>query len=261
MVQAEEEQPAGAPEWIVTFSDMISLLVTFFVMLMSFSTMNKREEMVIVGAFQRPKPGVIEHDRGPTPVDPPPNDRLNAVHPSRGAARPHSRPDEQLLENLDEMGQRSSDEHLEMDLTEARDGLILTFDRRATFAPGSVEVPPELEAALGELGRVFQYYEHLIVVEGYTDSHFRPTPEHPTAEALSAARAEAAARILLRDSGLDPQLVQIAGLGSERPRASNLAARERTLNRRVELRVLSLSKSRAEALQRARARAEAEESR
>ena len=36
--QQEDEAPPGAPEWIVTFSDMISLLVTFFILLMTFST-------------------------------------------------------------------------------------------------------------------------------------------------------------------------------------------------------------------------------
>ena len=83
----EDEGPAGAPEWIVTFSDMVSLLVTFFVMLMSFSTISTNDSMMIVEAFSMSRGGVIENPKGPDAVEPPERDRMNAVHSLRGAPR------------------------------------------------------------------------------------------------------------------------------------------------------------------------------
>jgi chemotaxis protein MotB len=248
----EDEAPAGAPEWIVTFSDMISLLVTFFVMLMSFSTMEEREEMVISAAFANAGTGVVMNLKGHSAVEPPENDRMSASHPLRGALEPHSRPDEELLDNLEEMGQKKTDDRLELDFSKAVDGLQIHFGREATFAPGSSAVPPELEKRLVELGGVLEHYSHLVVVEGFTDSHFQPTPRHATAESLSAARARAAAETMLRTSRLSPDMIQVAGLGDTRPRSPNETASDRTDNRRVEVRILSLTKTRAQSIEAAR---------
>jgi len=246
----EDEGPAGAPDWIVTFSDMVSLLVTFFVMLMSFSTMEEREELLIAEAFSNASPGLVTNVNGHSAVEPPPADRMQAMHPMRGALKPHVRPDEELFENLEEMGQKSTAEHLELDFAQAPDGLLITFDRDSAFAPGSAELPADLRPRLIELARVLEHYAHLIVVEGFTDTAFQPTPRHPTAEALAAARAAAAAQVMIESSQLGPDVVQIAGLGAERPRESNDTAAGRSANRRVEVRILSLSKARAQQLSR-----------
>lgn len=254
--QHAEEAPAGAPEWIVTFSDMVSLLVTFFVMLMSFSTITTRDSMAIIAAFATSRGGVIESELGPDAVEPPESDRMSAVHPTRGAAQPHTRPDEALAENLEEMGQRLDDEHVALDLSAISDGLRIAFDERGSFAPGSAEVPPELARSLGELARIFQAYDHLVVVEGHTDGAFQPTPRYPTAESLSMARAAACARVMLSASSLSPDVLQLAALGDTRPVASNESAAERTQNRRVELRVVALSRARAARLERERAQQE-----
>ena len=90
-----EDPPQSAPEWIVTFSDMISLLVTFFVMLMSFSTMEPANEAVIQSAFGENMGGIISNDSGSNAVPQPPSDRMAATHPLRGADRPHTRPPEE----------------------------------------------------------------------------------------------------------------------------------------------------------------------
>lgn len=244
---APEEPQQGAPEWIVTFSDMISLLVTFFVMLMSFSTMEDNEAAIIVGAFGQSKGGVLQ--QGPNSAVPEPeNDRLLSTNPLRGADRPHARPPEELPENLENMGQKTTDEHVEVDFSAVTDGLLITFDERASFAPGSAEVNPALKKSLHELAQVLEHYSHLIVIEGFTDDHVAPTPRFADAQSLSAERAANAAHAMLDKSKLARDLIQVAGLGSARPRASNESASGRTQNRRVEIRVMSLSKARERAL-------------
>lgn len=244
---APEEPQQGAPEWIVTFSDMISLLVTFFVMLMSFSTMEEQEAAIIIAAFGQSKGGVLE--QGPNSAVPSPeNDRLLSTNPLRGADRPHARPPEELAENLEEMGQKRTDEHVELDFAAVSDGLLITFDERAGFAPGSTEVNAELRRALVELARVLENYSHLVVVEGFTDDRAAPTPRCPTPEALASERAANAARVMVESSKMGRDLVQVCGIGAARPRASNESASGRTQNRRVEVRVMSLSKARERAL-------------
>lgn len=236
-----EDPPQSAPDWIVTFSDMISLLVTFFVMLMSFSTIEENEAAIIVGAFGQRSGGVL--DGGPSSsVSEPPRDRMYATHPLRGGDVPHSRPAEELPENLEEMGQKLGADEIEIDFTAATDGLLLRFDDDCAFEPGSARVPAPLALALAQLGDLLQHYSHLLVIEGHANASFEPTSNLRDAEALSSARAAAAARILLDGNDLSRDLLQINGLGS----------REAERGECIEVRVLSLSKARASALARAR---------
>ena len=246
--QAEEAGPPGAPEWVVTFTDMISLLVTFFVLLMTFSSIEKYNRLRVDGWLRGTK-GVINDVGGDFAYQTLEEDLISATDIRRGAMRPHSRPFQHLQENLEEMGQKKTDEHLEYDFKDIQDGLQIVFDDAAAFAPGSAEPNEELKTSLGELARVMQFYPHLVVVEGFTDGAFRPTPDFASAEELSLARAAASVQVMLAESEISPELIQAAALGDTRPRAEDETPEGRRTNRRVEVRVIALSKARADYLE------------
>ena len=251
MAAPEEEPPEGAPDWIVTFTDLTSLLVTFFVLLMTFSSFEptEREVMVIKGIQMLGHEGVIAHKNGPTAVRPPDNDRLNAVDPLNGADSTHHRPQQHLLENMDEMGQKKSPEDVELNLNVKRDGLHLRFGPEAQFQPGSARINTFLEGGLIDLARVSEFYPNLLVIEGHTDDAFTPNAEYASADDLSLARAAAAAELMLANSNLSPHMVQIAAVGSKSPAQPNDTPEGRAANRRVEVRIVALSKSRAQKLE------------
>lgn len=245
-IEEEEESGGGAPDWIVTFSDMVSLLVTFFILLMTFSSLEKWDVFNVFGNIEGTR-GILRADGGQSATDPPAEDLMSAIHARRGAPTPHSRPPEELAENLEEMGRKKTPDDVEIDLQDVADGLVLRFDERAAFAPGSARIPPALREALVDIAGVLQHYPHLILVEGFTADDHQPTPEYPTAEALALARASAAADILLSSSRILPTRVQVSGLGPARPIAPNDSAAGRARNRRIELRILSLSRARIQA--------------
>lgn len=243
----KEDPPApGAPEWITTFVDMTSLLVTFFILLLTFSTMEEADNFPFHGDFFG-MGGSIKIDGTTSMMSGPDADVMAAMDATRGADVPHVRPPEALAENLEEMGQKLLQGQLEIDPNMVADGIVLHFDERAAFAPGSTVVNPVLAKALTELARVMEHYPNVLVIEGHTDSEFKPTPQYPTAEALACARARAAAKIMLENSNLTPMLLQVAGLGSTKPLNDNSTPSERTKNRRVEVRIQTLSKAKAEA--------------
>lgn len=246
----EEEEPKGAPEWIVTFTDLTSLLVTFFVLLMTFSSFDEteREIMTIKGLSMIGQKGIMRADKDPDMIPPPQRDRLIAVDAERGADSPHKRPQAELLENMDEMGQRKDPDEIEVNFNVKRDGLLIGFGPDACFAPGSARVERALAERLTQLAEVAQHYPNLLVVEGHTDALFQASPSYPTPESLSLARAAAAAEVLLETSALSPKMLQIAGLGSKTPRNPADSALARTENRRVEVRIVALSKSRVGSL-------------
>jgi chemotaxis protein MotB len=248
-----DDAPPGAPDWVVTFTDMISLLVTFFVLLMTFSSLDDRDLLKIDSWLHRSSSLLDEKD-GSSVQQTLEVDQIAATDLRRGARQPHSRPREELLDNIDEMGRKLTEDHLRLDLSQHIDGLILEYNEAAAFAPGSAEVSPELEKCLRETAQVLEHYPYMIVVEGTADGAFRPTARYETPEAISCARASAAAAVILANSGLRPEVVQVAGLGDTLPRGDDKTAEGRSANRRVRVRVLSLSNLRSshiEALDRA----------
>lgn len=233
----------GAPKWITTFVDMVSLLVTFFILLYTFSSIREFD------TFTYPKniistSGMFAGDASDTMVAPQ-DDLMLGMDLARGSRKRHTRPVNELRENMEEMGQKLTDEHIPIDLRRVGDGITIDFPVSAGFRPGEAEVNRTLVKSLLELGDTVQYYPLMVVVEGHTDDAFRPSPTFPDAHSLSIARAQAAADVLVDEAGFDPTLLMLEGYGPDRPRDPNAAtASERAANRRVQVRLVPMSKDR-----------------
>jgi len=228
----QDDGPAGAPEWIVTFTDMISLLVTFFVLLMTFSSLDAYD-LLKIDALLSGEGGILSARVRDTMPTPPRDDVISATDAIRGARIPHVRSPDELPDNLVEMGLRKTEEHLELDFDRAPDGLVIEFGPAEDFAPGSSEIPPSLRRSLGEIGRVLEHYPLMIVVEGSAGD---AEPDgRPSRGALAFARAAASAQVLLQESGMSPTMLQTAAL---EPATLGPASRA------VQLRILSPSKAR-----------------
>lgn len=235
----------GAPPWITTFVDMVSLLVTFFILLYTFSSIKEFD------TFTYPKnvistSGVFDGTASDTIVAPQ-DDLMLAMDLARGSKKRHTRPVDELLENMEEMGQKLTDEHLPVDLRSVADGMRLRFPKKAGFRSGDARVNTALRKSLTELADTVSLYPIMIVVEGHTDDAFVPSPTYPDAQALSIARARAAAEVLVRDGGYDPSLIMLEGYGPDRPFVDAVTASERIANRRVEARLVSMSRDRVAA--------------
>ena len=234
----------GAPLWITTFVDMTSLLVTFFILLFTFSSISEFE------SFSYPKSLLGLSGTWDTAPEKdmvaPDDDIMQAYDLLRGGRTPHARPADQLYENLEEMGQKLTEDHVEVDLRHAANGLRVMFPERAAFAPGSTFVSAPLRTALRELGSTMEHYPHVVLLEGFTDDAFTPSPAYPTAEDLSLARAAAAATVLTEESERPSALIQVAGRGTANPRSSGAdSAIERRADRRVEAVIIAMERTRA----------------
>ncbi|MEM9800449.1 MAG: OmpA family protein [Planctomycetota bacterium] len=243
VIREVEDGVDGAPAWITTFVDMVSLLVTFFILLYTFSSVRAFD------TFAYPKniistSGVFPGESSDT-IKAPRDDLMLAVDLERGSRKRHTRPVNELRENLAEMGQRLSNEHLPVDLRGVDDGLRVAFTVQCGFRPGQALVNSSLERSLVELGETVRPYPLMVVVEGHTDAGFLPSPSFPDAESLSIARARAAAEVLVEAGRFDSSLVLLEAHGAGRPRDPRAStARERARNRRVEIRLVPMSRDR-----------------
>jgi chemotaxis protein MotB len=223
MARKKEPEEHGAESWLMSYCDMITLLVTFFLMMMTFSTKEKGNVTELGIGLLKGRGGVWPSRMGSSY-----NEELD-----RAVA-------EQMSRDLDDLIEKTGGS---VALQSGLDGLIVHFDLECSFAPDSIEVPPKLRDDLLELAALLVPYDHIAVVEGSTDSEFQPTTRFPTAQSISVARACAAAAVMLEVPALAPERVQIAGFGTERPRASNDTEQGRRSNRGVDVRVLAMSKS------------------
>lgn len=221
--------PAGA--WMLTFSDMNTLLLTFFVLLFSMSTLATDEFEEMFQARQGEGLGLLNKDArayssklvfDPTPLLP-----KNAVSSALNVFR-----------SVDEQGRRQVNvpDGVEFQINDAADGVVtILIADRLLFGPGETALTPEsmvfLEKVRLFLQRILSVMPRRVIVEGYTDNS-TPTEE---GYIISAERAEAVLRFLLADGVLPPELFSVVGYGDSKPLVPNTSDENRAKNRRVRI--------------------------
>jgi chemotaxis protein MotB len=214
----------GGEGWLISYCDMITLLVTFFLMMLTFSSKNYGDVSGVAVGLLRGRGGIFPNLSGYMPKPPPGPASIGEV-----------------AKRIAQMSKGSPERSI--GLIPHADGLTLRFDESCSFAPGSDTMNATLREQLTGVGEALRGYEHLVVIEGFADGAVSGTREPYE---LSAARALAAARLLVEGASLPADRVQFSGLGDERPRATENTAVARSLNRRVEIRVTALQRSAAD---------------
>jgi chemotaxis protein MotB len=222
--QKKPEEHGHSESWLVSYCDMISLLVTFFLMMMTFSTKDKYDLKEASLGLLRGRGGIWKN-----PTAFPQENEIDLLQvemfAKEVAALTHDANDDQSLS-----------------VKTVTDGFSMSFDTACSFGPGSDEITPALHAQLQKVGRVLARYEFTVVVEGYTDTEFKPNAFYSSDVAMGLGRAREAAYVLMDECGVRADRMQVSSVGALRPRASNDTALGRQSNRRVELRVLPSGK-------------------
>lgn len=111
---------------------------------------------------------------------------------------------------------------------------IVVLQGDAVFNTGSAQMSPRFIQLLQKLAAVLSKTEHHILVEGHTDNQPFQQADYQSNQALSQARAEAAAQVLL-DTLRQPKRIESQGRADSQPQNSNQTTAGRALNRRVEI--------------------------
>ncbi len=219
----------GLPEWLATFADMMTLLMCFFVMLLSFSQLDPAKFKEVAGTLEnafgilRDKPA-YDIPKGVTAVfklfegDDPTRDLARAL---QSVARKHSKA----------QGKGTMD----IEVFEDYRGLVLRIGESGMFDPGKAELKPFVWPLLDDLAILAKEIPSEIDVEAHTDS----TPVHTARFAsnwdLSAARAVATVEYFMKSGHVAPERLRAIGRGDSVPIVPNTTERGRARNRRVEI--------------------------
>lgn len=260
----------GVDDWLMTYADMITLLLCFFAIFLSVSV-PKEEEMA------KAKQEVLEHfaapdkvkgetiprvDKAGNPREDSPFDALPAivdnfhtgegrsvgdgVDAGEGQSQGMGEGEQDNIANKDGIGDHDYAEYME----EEPDGdriRIIDIPSAAFFASGSAELSAEGKTLLGQLRQdalsAEETKDYIITVEGHTDNIPISTMQFPSNWELSTGRAAAVARYLI-ESGVPAQRVRVAGYADTFPKVPNDSADNRAQNRRVVLKLEKLERAR-----------------
>ncbi|MFB3785314.1 MAG: flagellar motor protein MotB [bacterium] len=237
----EEDPPAGAPEWMCTFSDMMSLLLCFFVLLFSICSMQQEKFNQAIGSIQGALgriPGLftISYIRAPSnhPQRAEPVQRDPAIEKAKEAIVEQAR--SRLVTDQD-----SQDVRVEG----VKEGIRFTLAGRILFYPGVALLTPEGKQYLNTLAGILNDFPHLrIRVEGHADD--TPLPGNsPFQDRWRLAQARAFETMTYLSVQLEPpqnrvpeDRFSVMSCGDNRPRFPNDSEEHRALNRRVEILLL-----------------------
>lgn len=242
----EEE---GAPTWVVTFGDMMSLLLTFFILMYSMSEL--REDRFLI-ASQSLREAMGSTGETP-PIDPqgllsprPEPDSVGAASgPDASPPEPSGGNDEHLdtfteaymsmlAERLARLTAAQGLDERTVEIVTLDDGVYLRIRDAALFASGDATLGAEGRTIVAALSEVTASLEIPTVVAGHADDRPIGTDRYPSNWELSAARAAGVARFLVA-SGQGAAMVKVESYGEHAPVADNTTEEGRARNRRVEL--------------------------
>lgn len=207
---------------MVTYGDMMTLLLTFFVLIVSFSS---TEVIKFRAAMESLREGL-------------------GVMPSMNNAIPmtylrnmqdQARQAEEVVEEVVEMQEQNSALEF-IEVYNTPQGVRLILSDSLLFNSGSADLTPIFQDLLVRLGDMISKRSFdLIRVEGHTDDVPINTPRYPSNWELSASRAVQVVKYLAANSEIPPQKMSGVGYGEYRPRSTNDTPAGRARNRRVEI--------------------------
>jgi len=223
VLEDDPPQP-GAPAWLLTYGDMMSLLLCFFVMLLAFSTM-ERERFRVVSGFIRDAFGVQSVRRASdVPAGAALTDGATSM-PAHAKARIFEQARDALRGVAPELG-------AEVILDDR--GVRIRISDGPLFEPASARLEPAAGPPLARIAALIREAGARATVEGHSDNLPIRGAAFPSNWELSAARAGAVVRFLATH-GLAPVRLEAVGHADTRPVGDNTTEEGRRRNRRVEI--------------------------
>jgi len=224
-MKKKQKQSAGAPEWMVTYGDMMSLLLTFFIMLVSMSKIREDDFQKVMESL-REAFGYVG-GMGTVPTDTPPEISLVQSLESIVIPKEPKKPGD--IEDFGIEGKLFR-------VTRVREGLKITVGGRISFERGSATLKPQAVSLIAQLAERIRGHTTKIEVRGHASK--APLPEnglYADKIDLGYARAKAAAKTLI-DHGINPQRIRITSCGANEPLVRPAYTdQQRAMNRRVEI--------------------------
>lgn len=232
----QEEQSGGAPEWMVTFSDAMTLLMVFFILLFSMSTIDEKKEAQLTTAFND-----IFNGGGTNPIsNQGVGDDIFMNDEGTDIAEQENPIHETLLETLkDVIYNKGLQDFISVERVER--GVSVVLVDSLLFQSGRSDLKMESKEVLLDIASVLNEIDNQIIIEGHTDNLPINTYMFASNWELSTARALVVTRFLVEHAGVKPTRISAQGYGEFKPIVLNDTPENKARNRRVNILILNKS--------------------
>jgi chemotaxis protein MotB len=220
-----EENETFRGGWEIVYSGFAMILLCFFIMLSSFSTIEEAKIMGFVKSFVSAvsiTPGGLSAREG------------QVVLPYSAPMVETRNPLAKIYAELEALSQRLQIEE-EVTIALTPEGLSLRLSDHTLFKSGAVEVSPEALPFLDKIGSIIARTDYNVRIEGHTDNVPIHNRRFPSNWELSTSRAVNVLRYLIEHFQISAERLSAAGFGEYHPIAANSSVRGRSQNRRVEI--------------------------
>jgi chemotaxis protein MotB len=233
--EVEEEPEEGIPPWVMTFADLVTLLMVFFILLFAMGSIEDEKWRLIKESLKT----ALGDD-----VIPEAGTRLGLEVVEQALA-------EQAVIAVDEVGAMVAKEIEDLaseveefvyknklagqvQVSSDERGAIITVSDVVLFSAGQAATSPAGKEVLKKVFDLLKQFDYNVKVEGHTDNIPIKTEQYPSNWELSAARAANVARQLVT-AGFPPQKLSVEGFAEFRPKVPNDSSKSRGVNRRIEI--------------------------
>lgn len=237
--KTKEAPSSGAPAWMTTFSDMVTLLLTFFILLYSMSSLDAQKFQAIANSLQ----SVLSGSSGNSVIElPGPDSEIPLEDSEHVEGKDPMDPtiSESILKMYDQVKEYVDKEGLQAEVTVNlnKSGVFVNINEAILFDPGKADIKESGKVILSNLEGLFLTFENEVVVEGHTDNVPHNSSDFDTNWELSTGRALAVVRYLSEEKTIPGNRLSAIGYGEYRPIVPNSNEANRALNRRVNLLII-----------------------
>ncbi|WP_164217284.1 flagellar motor protein MotS [Virgibacillus sp. YIM 98842] len=250
--EIKKRKNSGAPKWMVTYSDMVTLILVFFILLFSMSQIDLVKFEAIAESFQNRM--ILDFYPSAVPAE---NPTEHTSTEEQGKNTNEFETPTQLRDNTDrdeteEVDEDNKDslssllEEVEAYLDEnnlnnvitanrTEQGVVLVLQESILFDSAEAEILDSGMPFLDRIGSLLHDIPNSVKVEGHTDSRPISNFRYPSNWELSGARASSVIRYLIEENEFDESRFTSAGYADTRPAAPNDSPQNWSRNRRVEI--------------------------
>ncbi|HEY7068453.1 MAG TPA: flagellar motor protein MotB [Chloroflexota bacterium] len=241
-----EEGHENHERWLLTYADLITLLMVFFVVMYSLGRADVAKFARLQAALQRAFNTEVLKGSVPTSL----KGQDGAGDPNSVLDGGSSQPQEpatpgELVSTVEDL-QRALKQlpapvqaRAQVAVGATTDGVVISLAGNVLFDSGKADLRPEGLKLLDTLVPRLRMMPNDLRIEGHTDDTPINTPLYPSNWELSSARATSVARYFIERGGIGPARLTAAGYGEYRPAAPNTTREGRARNRRVDIVILN----------------------
>ncbi|WP_068674764.1 flagellar motor protein MotS [Oceanobacillus sp. Castelsardo] len=256
----KSNKQTGAPKWMTTYSDMVTLVLVFFILLFAMSNLDEARFEAVQESFQNRMlfdfyPSMVPLDN---PTDQSKHDKednqtgdndseFDELKSNSNEQNPAT--EEDSLDNLVSEVESFLDENNLNGVISANrsdEGVVLVLQESILFETGEATVLDSAQSFLDKIGLFLKDVPNKVRIEGHTDSRPIISYRYPSNWELSAARAGSVIRYLTSEYDLDDKRFSSVGYADTRPIAPNDSEKNWSQNRRVEIVIMEYKEQEAE---------------